>query len=82
MIDEILKRSNLPKLTYDEDEADYITNTSRQTRWRARKRGDLRCVETAGRSVLYTLDMLTQWLNGRRENRRRKRNRKREESSH
>ena len=82
MSNEVLKRINLPKLTYDEDEADYITNTSRQTRWRARKRGDLRCVETVGRSVLYTIDMLSQWLNGWRENRGRKRNRRTDKGSH
>lgn len=65
MTTNIQKRIHLPKLTYDEDEADYITGTSRQTRWRARLRGELESVEVAGRRVLYTLDMLLDWLNRR-----------------
>lgn len=72
---EIIKRANLPKLTYDEREADYITGTSRHTRWRARKRGELQCVECAGVRVLYTIEMLLDWLNRRHYHRATKRKR-------
>ena len=75
MTTEVFKRINLPKLTYDEGEADYITGTSRQTRWRARQRGELKCVETVGKRVLYTLDMLLDWLNRRHYHRSNKRKR-------
>lgn len=75
MSNEVLKRNQLPKLTYDEREADYITGTSRHTRWRARKRGELQCVETVGRSVLYTIEMLVDWLNRRHYRRASKRKR-------
>ena len=68
-------RNNLPKITYNEAEVDYITGTSRQTRWRARQRGELRCVETAGRRVLYTIEMIVDWLNRRHYHRKRKRKR-------
>jgi hypothetical protein len=67
----------LPKLTYNELEADSITGTSRQTRWRARKRGELRCIETTGNRVLYTIDMLVEWLNCRPHRTRRRKAHKR-----
>lgn len=77
MATEAVKRSDLPKLTYNEHEADQISGVSRYTRWRARRRGELRCVETCGRRVLYTLDDLIDFLNRRYEQRARKRKQKR-----
>ena len=72
---EAFGKSVLPKIAYNEREADYITGTSRHTRWRARKRGELRCIVVAGRRVLYTIEMLVEWLNLRHLRRARKRKR-------
>ena len=75
MTTKVINRGELPRLTFDERDADYMTGTSRHTRWRARKRGELRSVETTGNKVLYTQDMLLDWLNLRRERKGHKRKR-------
>ena len=65
MATNILRTIELSQDTYNEPEADYITSTTFEMRYRARQHGELKCIDTVGVPVHYTLEMLLEWLNFR-----------------
>jgi hypothetical protein len=57
--------AELPKLVYTIKETETITQLKRTTLWKAVRSGKLRKVNTGTDRVLFTLDAIKEFLNGR-----------------
>lgn len=61
----MISGAELPKLVYNMKETQQITGLGRTTLWKAVRSGKLRKVNTGTDRVLFTLEAIEEFLNGR-----------------